>query len=103
MTGPGQLYRNPRLNIGKCAPFAQIFWLGLVVACNRPAAEKAPELSDAARAPGSSPPLAQPSSLSARATALPPFTSSKPADSLAPAPIEKIDFQDTAMGTNVHF
>jgi FAD:protein FMN transferase len=47
----------------------------LLSACNRPAVEKKREVSDAPREP-----------------VVP-----------APAPIEKIDFQDEAMGTNVHF
>jgi len=72
MTGSGQLYRGRWLNAGKCA-FLVLSWLP--AACDRPAAEKARELSDAPRAPVAP----------------------------APAPVEKVDFQDVAMSTNVHF
>src|SRR6188768_3350646 len=96
MKGPGQIYRKHRLNAGNFALLALPWLLG---ACNRPATEKTPELSDAARAPASS-------AASARAdhlAALPAPASSEPATSAAPAPAEKVDFQDVAMGTNVHF
>jgi len=100
MTGPGQLYRNHRLNTGKYALLA-LPWL--LVACTRPAAEKTPELSDAVRAPGSSAVIAAPSALSAQHDAAAPTGSSVLPASAASAPPEKIDFQDVAMGTNVHF
>jgi len=100
MTGPGQLYRNHRLNTGKYALLA-LPWL--LVACTRPAAEKTPELSDAVRAPGSSAVIAAPSALSAQPDAAAPTGSSVLPASAASAPPEKIDFQDVAMGTNVHF
>ncbi len=101
MTGPAELYRNPWLNTGKCAVVA-MSWL--LAACTRPAREKAPELSEAAHAPDPSSVSAAPSGLAAQRSAAPPLTASKPAPvAPAPAPAEKIDFQDTAMGTNVHF
>jgi len=70
----------------------------LCEACNRPAAEKAPELSDA-HAPAAN--TASASGLASTSPA-PPLASDAPAP-VVPAPLEKVDFQDTAMGTNVHF
>src|SRR5450432_2399569 len=89
MSRPGELWRATRLNAGKYGLFPL---LCVAAACNPRASEKTPELSDAARAS----PIA---SLSA---------SSVPASSAAAAPApssepEKVDFQDVAMGTNVHF
>ena len=87
MTGSGQLYESLWPKIAKCAFLTQ-FWL--LAACNRPAAEKALELGDAARGP--------------TASAVPP--ASEPvrtvSSAVTPAPVEKIDFQDVAMGTSVH-
>jgi len=91
MMGPGQLKQFPPRNTGKCALLA-LPWL--LASCSRPSAEKTPEHRFAAHAPAASALVATPS-------AAPPLASNKPAQVAAPA--EKIDFQDAAMGTNVHF
>ncbi len=91
MTGSVQAPQYSWRNSGKYL-MAMLPWL--LAACNRPASEKAPELSDAAHAPGGGVVVAEPSGLAAAAGAAP---------TIAPAPVEKIDFQDAAMGTNVHF
>ena len=83
---------------GKWA-FAALPWL--LAACNRPATEKAPELKEAAH-PDSA--VASPSAVAAQASKVPSLGSNPPSGPLAPPPsVEKVDFQDVAMGTNVHF
>lgn len=69
-----------------------------LLACNRATAEKRPEPSDAAHAPTTNDSLAALPS----AAASPAKGASEPSPA-PPEPVEKIDFQDTAMGTNVHF
>jgi FAD:protein FMN transferase len=90
MTGSGQAFPNAGLNTGKCAFVAL---LCLLLSCNRPAREKTPELSDAAHESG----------LATAPSAGPPLTADPPAPAVAPAKVEKVDFQDVAMSTNVHF
>jgi len=82
MTGSGHALPKGRQNTAKFAILALIGWLA---ACGRPAAEKAPEPLPSA------PPLSEPAANGSPALAVP---------SSAP---EKVDFQDVAMGTNVHF
>jgi FAD:protein FMN transferase len=73
----------------------------LLWCCNRPTTEKAPELSDAAHAQAPSAPSALSNGLTTASSAQPlPSAAAAP---VAPAAIEKVDFQDVAMGTNVHF
>ena len=86
------------VNTGKW-PLAALPWL--LASCNRPASEKAPELDGAAR-PGSA--AALPSAVVAHVSGVQPLGSNQPSGPLAPPPpVEKVDFQDVAMGTNVHF
>jgi thiamine biosynthesis lipoprotein len=70
----------------------------LLLACSRPAVEKTPELTDAARTSAALPiPLnARPSA----STAPPAPDASQPRELNEP---QKVDFEDEAMGTNVHF
>jgi FAD:protein FMN transferase len=98
MTGSGQLYRNSRLNTGKCL-IATLPWL--LASCARPATEKVTEQSAAVRGPGSAASI-QPSARTDLRTA-PPITSAVPSAPAPPPLAEKVDFQDVAMGTNVHF
>lgn len=98
MTGSAKRYPNQRRNTGKFA-FMVPLWLGF--ACNRPATEKAPELADAAHAPATSPAgVTAPTELAATAS---PASAVAEEPAAPPAPVEKVDFQDVAMGTNVHF
>ena len=97
MTGPGQLCRKHGLNTSKCAIFA-LPWL--LAGCQRASAEKAPELRDAAPTSSTSRELAKASGLAQPSA---PPTSSAASLPPAPADAEKVDFQDVAMGTNVHF
>ncbi|MEO7037792.1 MAG: FAD:protein FMN transferase [Polyangiaceae bacterium] len=70
----------------------------LLLACGRPAAQKAPELMDAARASAAPPvPNGTPPSASVAASTL------DVAPAAAASGPQKVDFQDEAMGTNVHF
>jgi len=96
MTESGQLYQKRWLNTAK-----RVFViLPALSACSRPVTRKATEPKDAA------PPhavAAAPSGLAAAPSAAPPPRSSTPTEPVAPKPVEKIDFQDAAMGTNVHF
>jgi thiamine biosynthesis lipoprotein len=94
MTGSAKSRPNGWRNTGKFA-FMALPSLWALLACNRPTAEKTPELSDAARAPAAS-------AAAFSSEPGPAVASSEPAR-VAPAPIEKIDFQDSAMGTHVHF
>jgi FAD:protein FMN transferase len=91
MTGPGQLYPKHWLNVGKCGVVALSC---LLSACNRATPEKGAEPSDAARAP---------SGVAARSPTASPIVSNQPVHAIAPAPIEKVDFQEVAMSTNVRF
>jgi FAD:protein FMN transferase len=94
MSRSGELWRKSRLNAAKCGLFAL---LALGPACNPRAPEKAPELGDTSRV----------------SPALPASTSAVPASNVTasalaaqaapPSEPEKVDFQDVAMGTNVHF
>ena len=91
MRRAGELWLKILLNVGKYGLFAV---LGLAPSCNPRAPEKASELSDAAHASAAVP------------APVPVITSAPSALSLtpvAPSEREKIDFQDVAMGTNVHF
>ena len=88
MTGSGQVYQNDWLNPGKCAIAVLPF---LLSACQRPESKKGPELNDAAH------PASLPGALSAPSTRVSPAS-----EAIAPAPAEKVDFQDVAMGTHVH-
>lgn len=96
MSPSGEFWRNP----GKCRSFARGVLLASVVlgpACNPRAPDKVPESSDAARANSAD-------STNASASAPSPVVASTA--SALPAPFtepEKVDFQDVAMGTNVHF
>jgi FAD:protein FMN transferase len=72
----------------------------LLIACGRPAAEKAPELIDASRASATLPIAvsAHPSASTEPAA----LDASQPSVTDASGP-QKVDFEDEAMGTNVHF
>jgi thiamine biosynthesis lipoprotein len=87
MSQAGKLWRKAARNAGKCGQIAGLAW---AISCNPHGPDKRPESSDAARV---TPIAATPHSAAA--------ASSAP----APAPVEpeKVDFQDVAMGTNVHF
>jgi len=88
MTGSGHAPQKRARSIGKWA-FVTLPWL--LFCCSRPVTEKTAELNATTRpAPAAMPPSAA-------------VASSQPAEAAKPAPIEKIDFQDVAMGTNVHF
>jgi thiamine biosynthesis lipoprotein len=100
MTRSGQGFHRFWLSTNNCARFSVICWLGTLAACSRPANEKAPELRTA-RAP--SPSSASKSASALATAAAPPPRASEPAASAVVPAIEKIDFQDVAMGTNVHF
>ncbi len=102
MTGSGQGFDHAWLNTGKCACLALGCSLGLLAACNRPASEKAPELSYA-HAPGPSAVSASARVLATPPSAVPPLASNQQPYPSSAAALEKIDFQDAAMGTNVHF
>ena len=65
----------------------------LLLCCRHPASEKTPELNVAPHPA----PVAVPPSATASAV------SRQPLEPAKPVPIEKVDFQDVAMGTNVHF
>ncbi|MEI9938173.1 MAG: FAD:protein FMN transferase [Pseudomonadota bacterium] len=97
MTGSAKHRQNTWQKTGKCA-IATLSWL--LAACNRPTTEKTPELSDAARALSAGAVIAAPSGLAAEPSPTPPRTAAPP---IVPAPLEKVDFQDVAMGTTVHF
>jgi len=92
MTGSAKRCASTWRNTGKYA-FMALPWL---LGCNRATSEKTPELSDAHASAAPS----QGSIVSA--SAVPAVASSEPPRA-APTPIEKIDLQDTAMGTHVHF
>lgn len=87
MSRAGKLWQKAARNSGKCGQIAALAW---AVSCNPHRPDKRAESSDAARG---APIAATPQSAGA--------VSSAPA--LAPAEPEKVDFQDVAMGTNVHF
>ncbi|HWZ93081.1 MAG TPA: FAD:protein FMN transferase, partial [Polyangiaceae bacterium] len=93
MSRPGELWQKTRLNTGK---YGFLLGLALLPACNARAPEKTPESSDAAR-PNAA--LAAPAPTSAAAASAPAVASA----ALATSEPEKVDFQDVAMGTNVHF
>jgi thiamine biosynthesis lipoprotein len=91
----------PQKNRAQMGKIAVVILPWLLAACTRPAAEKTPELTDAARA----------SSVASLATAAPPLPADRSSNVEAPqdpvnstnAGPQKVDFQDEAMGTNVHF
>lgn len=101
MTGSAKRYRQRWRNTGKFAFMALAALPWLSVSCNRPATEKVAELSDAARAPLANT-TASAAGLPAAASAASPTIAEVPAP-VAPAPLEKVDYQDVAMGTKVHF
>ena len=91
MSRPGELWRNAALNAANCWFVAL---LGVACSCNRPASEKALESADAAHV----------AALPAPIVANPGASASSAVVALAPpTEPEKVDFQDVAMGTNVHF
>ena len=102
MTGSAKRYHHGWRNTGKFAFMAlpALSWLGF--SCNRPATEKVPELSDASHAPALNPNGNAASGLAPSASAAQPALAEIPGPA-APAPLEKVDFQDVAMGTKVHF
>ncbi len=109
MSRPGQPSRKHCTSFGKWA-FMALPWL--VAGCSRTAPEKAIEQSDAARANASAAPAAAPAvSAASTGITLPPAVSlsqvpappGTPVISPTPSGPQKVDFQDTAMGTNVHF
>jgi len=87
MSRAGKLWQKTARNTAKSGQIAALAW---AISCNPHGPDKHAESSDAAR---SAPIAAMPPSAAA--------ASSAPA--LAPAEPEKVDFQDVAMGTNVHF
>ena len=98
MARSGQGFHRFWLSASNCACFSVICWLA--AACSRPASEKAAELRDG-RAP--SPSAVSESASGLASGAAPPPSASQPTAAPALAAIEKIDFQDVAMGTKVHF
>ncbi|HYQ40401.1 MAG TPA: FAD:protein FMN transferase [Polyangiaceae bacterium] len=100
MTGSAKRRRSSWRNTDKFAIFAAPW---LLLACNRPTTDKTPELSDAAfHVPTASSTRSAPNGLSAAASASAPLGAiTQPP--VTPAPLEKVDFQDVAMGTKVHF
>ena len=73
----------------------------LLLACSRPASEKLPELSDTARTdPAASTAPAEPLPLP---PLRPPLDTPPAQVGSGERTVEKVDFQDEAMGTNVHF
>lgn len=99
MSGSAELCRKPGQYRGNCG---LLVLLGLACACNPKAADRSPELGDAARTSPVSSAFATASSLSEPAPNAPVASASASAANAAGEP-EKIDFQDVAMGTNVHF
>jgi thiamine biosynthesis lipoprotein len=87
MSPAGKLWQKAARIAGKCGQIAGLAW---VSSCNPHGPDKRPELSDAAR---SAPLATTPASAAAAGSAA----------AVAPAEPEKVDFQDVAMGTNVHF
>jgi thiamine biosynthesis lipoprotein len=101
MTGSAKRYRYHWRNAGKFVFMALPLLACLGVACNRPATDKVPEPSDAARVPAAST-AASAVGLPTASSAASPTIAEVPAP-VAPAALEKVDFQDVAMGTKVHF
>src|SRR5580692_4161331 len=98
MSGSAELCRKPAQYRGNCR---LVVLLGLACACNPKAADRSPESGDAARtSPVSSAFAVATSSLSEPAPTVPSASASR---ANAVAEPEKIDFQDVAMGTSVHF
>ncbi len=115
MSRPGHAKRKYQINSAK---FAIVALPGLLASCNRAAPEKAIEQADVARAgtpsvvPSGSVALAvshsaAPSGARPLPAAVPlsqvPAPPGTPVISATPDGPQKVDFQDTAMGTNVHF
>ncbi|HTA89822.1 MAG TPA: FAD:protein FMN transferase [Polyangiaceae bacterium] len=98
MSGSVGLCRKPAQYRGHCA---LVVVLGLTYACNPKAADRAPELGDAARTSPVGSALA--SGASSLSEPVPNAAPSASADAKLVGEPEKIDFQDVAMGTNVHF
>jgi thiamine biosynthesis lipoprotein len=99
MSPPAELCQKPRLNPGKyriIASSALLASIALGPACHPRAPDKASQSNDAARA-NHAPAASAPSSGVASA-ARAPLASAAPFSEP-----EKVDFQDVAMGTNVHF
>jgi FAD:protein FMN transferase len=99
MSGPGQRTLKA-IEYGAIAALAagQL----LLLACQQRATEKAVEPSDAAR-PSTTATLAVSTAELAQRSAGSPTPLAAPAASSTAQPSEKVDFQDVAMGTNVHF
>ena len=96
MTGSGQTPPPSQRNSRKLTPIF-VPWL-LLLACSRPAGDKAPELR------GPAGPIVQASASAGAAAPLVPLSATRAAESSpSPSPPEKVDVQDTAMGTNIHF
>jgi FAD:protein FMN transferase len=93
MSRPGELWR-------KAGNYGLIALTCLACTCNPKAPEKASELGDAARANAALPASATAAAENAAAAVPPPSARAVPTANAEP---EKIDFQDVAMGTNVHF
>ncbi len=104
MSRSAELCRKPAQYRGNYGLFVL---LGLTCACNPKAADRSPESGDAARtSPVSSTFATAASSLSELAPNAPVASASASASANAAngfSEPEKIDFQDVAMGTNVHF
>ena len=105
MSGPGQRTGKHLINRPLSAPHFAFAALALLAACNQRAAEKAAESvgpADAAR------PNASASAASAAPIVLPPapylpVPPGTPVVSPTANGPQKVDFQDVAMGTNLHF
>ncbi|MEO8900238.1 MAG: FAD:protein FMN transferase [Polyangiaceae bacterium] len=103
MSGPGQRTPKHPINSQLSAFGGALAVLAALAACNQRAPEKAPELAEAAR------PIASSSGAAPARPIVPPAAPNLPVPpgALGVSPSasgpEKVDFQDVAMGTNVHF
>src|SRR4051812_33499217 len=109
MSRPGQPSRDPRTSLDKWA-FVACYWL--LAGCSRPAPEKAIVESASGRANASPAPSSAPAaSAKSAGLTLPPAVSLSQVAAPPGTPVisptasgpQKVDFQDAAMGTNVHF
>jgi thiamine biosynthesis lipoprotein len=101
MSWAGHSSREYSITYGKSA-FVALAWL--LCGCGRAAPEKAPEQSDAAHA--NAPPVtAGEPAVSAEPGVRPllPLLPPVEAQASSPSPPQRVDIQDAAMGTNVHF
>jgi FAD:protein FMN transferase len=99
MSRPGELWEKPAKTAANCGFLALICG---ALSCNPKAPEKAPELGDAAHTSA----VASVASVASAASPLASVSAAAlSASSPTPTPSEpeKVDFQDVAMGTNVHF